>query len=100
MKAYIKNNCCNVTAEPGDKPIYSKTAFFHRLKKVLQSQGLDVIKKLMWKDGHLTDARNYYIRDRKWRFAIYDGDYQIRDLVKEYRDDGEVQLDVVWGGEP
>lgn len=71
--------------------IYSESAFWHQLKTELQKQGYDVIKKLMWKDGHLTDDNLYYVRSRKYTpdsFMISAGDSAIRFVYEDYNDPG------------
>jgi hypothetical protein len=80
-----------IEKEDGDKTIYTETAFFHAVKKILNSQGHDLIKKNMEKDGHMMSAP-YYLRDRKWKYCFYDGEYAIRDIAKEYRCSGKARL--------
>jgi hypothetical protein len=64
------------------KKYYKETAFWHDLKKAMQAMGFDVIKKLMYKDGHMVDDNQHYLRDRKWGYCVYDGEHAIR-LVHE-----------------
>ena len=61
-----------------EKKYYKESQFYHDLKVVLQGMGHDVIKKLMYKDGHLVDDNQIYLRDRKWKYCIYDGEYATR----------------------
>ena len=58
----------------------TETAWWYALKKVLNAQGHDLIKKVMSKDGHLvgTDTYPYYLRDRKHRYCFHDGEYALR----------------------
>ena len=59
--------------------------------------GYDVIKKRVWKDGHLMgDDETQYIRDRNWKFAIYDSqcDGRCRLLHEEYNQVGKITLAV------
>lgn len=80
-----------VTVISEGEKIYGESAFFHAVKKAMQAQGLDVIKKAPDKDGHLL-SDPYYLRDRKWKFAYTDGQSAIRDPAKAFREDGEVYL--------
>lgn len=87
-----------VTADPDDKKIYSESTLLHQVKKELITQGYDVIKKRMWKDGHMVADTQQYIRTRKMKpdavnsVAIYDAHYAIRKLDEDYRGDGKVNL--------
>jgi len=87
---------CKVTREPGDKRLtrsgYSnqhETTLLHRVKMELQKQGYDLIQKRMWKDGHLVDDYQNYLRTRTWKgnadeFCIYNSAWQIEDAGEEY----------------
>lgn len=57
-------------------------------------QPFDLVKKIMASDGHMVgdDHGPYYLRDRKWRWCIYDPGYAIGDLAKDFNKVGEVQL--------
>ncbi len=61
----------------------NESAWWYALKKILNAQGHDVIKKLMYKDGHLVDDNQYYLRDRKWLYCFCDEQYAVR-LVHEH----------------
>ncbi len=60
-----------VFREEGDKPFYGvqnaagESALLYAVKKLLNLQGYDLIKKRMWKDGHLVDDMQQYLRTRK-----------------------------------
>jgi len=56
---------CIVSREKGDPYFYSDSVMMHHMKKELISQGYDLIKKRMWKDGHLVDDTQQYLRSRK-----------------------------------
>ena len=79
-----------------DEPkIYSESAFWHAVKRELQKQGYDVIKKLMWKDGHLKDDNEYYVRSRKYlpdSFMISQTDYAIRSVYDDYNKEGKMSM--------
>lgn len=106
----FENFACLVTKEPND-PIFrnggwaggygAEHRFFYHVKLALQKQGYDVIKKRMVKDGHLVSEGQPYVRTRRWltakkdrsgEFAIFDGDYQIRDAAKVFNEEGKVCL--------
>lgn len=55
---------CTVEREAEDQRFYSDSTLMHHMKKELIRQGYDLIKKLMWKDGHLMDDRQQYLRSR------------------------------------
>lgn len=77
-----------------DPRIYKETQFFHELKNHLNEwHSFDLVKKLMHKDGHLVDDNQYYLRDRKWGFCIYDGAHAVRKVYEPYND-GFVVLNV------
>jgi hypothetical protein len=73
-----------VIYEPGDKLPYTESGFWFMLKHAMKRQGHDMVKKAPAKDGHLTSAP-YYLRDRKGRYAIHDGQYMLRDLAADFR---------------
>lgn len=89
-----------ITKEKDDPKYYKETTFWHALKKELLNQGYDVIKKLMWKDGHLVDSDLYYIRTRKIRgkdsFYIYQNDGAIRLVFEDFNNHGTQTLEVKW----
>ena len=88
-------NVVRISRHDSEK-LYSESLVLHRIKLVLISQGYDVIKKRMWKDGHLMgDDQTQYIRDRQHKFAIYDPDWQIRNLYEDYNNNEEITLSVV-----
>ncbi len=72
-------------------------AFMHFLKKWLNERGCNLIKKLIWKDGHLMgDDYQPYLRTKSNRSAgphmyIYNGRYAIEGAEKHWND-GEVKL--------
>jgi hypothetical protein len=71
MKVEVREHSCLVTKEPGD-PHFSgvvnaagESRLLYHIKKILNAQGYDLIKKRMWKDGHLMDDMHQYLRTRK-----------------------------------
>lgn len=78
--------------EPDEPKIYSESLVYYRIKQILNEAGFDVVKKLMWKDDHLTADTRYYIRDRRYRFSLSDNDYAIRSLTEPFNSFEEIRL--------
>ena len=107
MRVELGEYTCVVTKEQSD-PQYPHTAagesrLLHHIKQALQAQGHDVIKKRMWRDGHLVDDLQQYIRTRKpplegkedpAKFFIYDPGWNTRFGTEEFNK-GELVLQVV-----
>lgn len=79
-----------VRKEKGD-PFFHRTdwglaesTFLHHVKLELIKQGYDCIKKRMWKDGHLVDDNQQYIRDRKGEWCIYNDAWMIFDAGEKF----------------
>jgi hypothetical protein len=105
MKVTLAKNECKVIRENGDPKYYGmsgESKLLHHIKLELIKQGYDVIKKLMWKDGHMYGDDNlHYIRSRRytendWLF-IYDNEYAIRAMTEDFNK-GELSLAVDRGG--
>ena len=61
-----------------DPKIYRESTLFYHVARHLKTvYGLDVIRKDAAKDGNLTSEGNYYVTDRKRRFAWHFSEYQI-----------------------
>jgi len=89
MKLEYTETGVEITAE--DERFYTESALFHAIKKAMQADGLDVIKKRPDRDGHMLSAP-YYLRDRKWQFAYTDPMSAVYDLAKSFREDGHIWL--------
>lgn len=89
----IRSNSVRVLREVTD-PKFGKDEswFFYRLSKALKAKGIDCIKKLAYKDGHLVDDNQYYVRDRNGRWMLYDNAHAIRCVSSEFDSTGEVVL--------
>ena len=88
MKVRINKSRNIVVVKRGNSPrIYSESGLLHQIKKALLSQGHDVIKKLMWKDGHLVDDKQHYIREQHGEWCIYDPNWAIRFTYEDYNDE-------------
>jgi hypothetical protein len=88
-------NMAIVRKEDKDKKIYRDSELFHKIKRELQALGFDCIKKERVKDGHLVSEGEYYIRDRKWEWWIFNPDYQIQAAYQDYNE-GKVTLRLEW----
>ena len=92
MKAHINGNTLYVQREENDPKFYKESAFWYFLKKQLSM--FDLVKKVMAKDGHMygSDTYPYYLRDRKWRFCFYDGNYALRMVYENWNAGEPVEL--------
>ena len=102
----LKDHYCKVVREKSD-PYFSRggyadaeSTFLYCVLQVLKRSGYDVIKKRMWKDGHLVDETQQYIRTRsglgkRGEFAIYNAHYAIQDAGEEFNRDDEYELRVI-----
>ncbi|KKK87588.1 hypothetical protein LCGC14_2751730 [marine sediment metagenome] len=87
--------------EPSDSKIYAsewgsaESLLLYRVKKILNAKGLDLIKKRMWKDGHMMNDMQQYLRERKpingRCLAIYSTFWALRGIEEDYNK-GEVVL--------
>jgi transcription initiation factor IIE alpha subunit len=90
MKVAYTHYGVRVEKEPTDK-IYTESAFYYKLKRVLLNSDEDLVKKCPAKDGHLTSAP-YYLRDRKGAYCYYDEFHAIRDIARDFMKNGSVEL--------
>ncbi len=71
MKIEFHETYILVYREKGDKAYYGvinaagESALLYAIKKLLNLQGYDLIKKRMHKDGHLVSEMQQYLRTRK-----------------------------------
>jgi hypothetical protein len=103
MKIEWKTGSVTLTREPGDPKFYGQRfaagehALFHFLKKTLNAQGNDLIKKRAQKDGHmLGDEYQPYLRTRSAKspglnIAVYSGFYALRGANEDWNE-GSVTL--------
>lgn len=99
MLVCLNQNNCVVRREAKD-PLprnggwgSAESQLYYWIKKELILQGYDVVKRRMQSDGHMYGTKTLpYIRERRHKFYIYDGNYTIRKLDEEYRDKGMVTL--------
>uniref|UniRef100_A0A6M3JS70 Uncharacterized protein n=1 Tax=viral metagenome TaxID=1070528 RepID=A0A6M3JS70_9ZZZZ len=107
MKVTFDKSSMTVEKEHGDKNFYNtdwasgESTFLHCLKKVLNNCGFDLIKKRMWKDGHLVDADQLYLRTRNPSgdsakdIMLYNAHWQINGLDKDWNQSGKCTLALV-----
>ena len=109
MKVTIEGNVCTVIREAGDPRPHGmaqargESTLLHHVKRVLNAQGFDLIKKRMWRDGHLVDDCQQYLRTRKptgnphkdvYMFNSY---WAIRGAEEDFNRDGKTELTVDYG---
>ena len=102
MIVEIKNNQAIVTKEKGDPTFRdsdwgsAESRLLYHMKKALNAQGYDFIKKLMHKDGHLVSDNMHYLRIRKPKeggiFCIWDGQWAIRNSAIQFNTEGSVSF--------
>jgi len=108
MKVVLSEHECVVTCEDTDPIFYTsgwgtaESRLLYHVKKELIAQGHDVIKKRMWKDGHLVDEDCQYVRTRDFTdsrgIMVWNGNHQIYDAGERFNEDGAVTLHVDrWG---
>jgi hypothetical protein len=107
MKVQVLEHVCIVTKEPGD-PRFSGTVnaagesrLLYHVKKELNSRGYDLIKKRMYKDGHMVDDLQQYLRTRKpsdngiHDIYIYNANWNVEGAEERLNRDGVVHLTVI-----
>jgi len=99
-----------VTREPGDRQkYYTESHLLYAIKQELIEMGFDVIKKRMWKDGHLVGEEQQYIRSREWwkedAFSIHNSNWAIVGIERDWNELGKVRtlqmirnINTAWGG--
>lgn len=118
MRVIRNGMILTVIREPGDEKYRDgewgsgeSRLLYHVKLRILngevENQGdlpTDVIKKRMWKDGHLVDVDQLYLRTRKpchkdkdgdkMYLAIHNTHWAIRGLDTDFNEDGECHLQV------
>jgi len=106
MKLKLDKYALTVTREKGDPsyPPMSKDAWgtpesrlLYHILKALNKRGYDLIKKRMWKDGHLVSEDQLYLRTRsrnshKPHLCIWNGSFSIYDAARHLMEHGGVTL--------
>ena len=81
------NEGSTVTIHRGNSPkYYNESLLWAHIRNEINASGMfDVVKKNPQKDGHLI-SDPYYLRDRKWKFALTDPYALIRQLQKDFNE--------------
>ncbi len=105
MKVILKKTECLVYREPGDISFHGvrnaagESRLLYHVKRELNLEGYDFVKKRMWKDGHMVSEMQQYLRQRKpnhlgVQLAIYNGHWDINGIEEEFNA-GVASLEVV-----
>lgn len=117
MLVSIVGCSCYVYREPGDptfRPNRSRHSWsppgwyaaesrlLHNVHKLLNRRGYDLLKKRMWRDGHMFGTEyTHYLRSRNLKaipsLYIYHADSALEVAAESYNVLGRVRLDVVYG---
>lgn len=112
MKLIITENYLEVEREEGDPKFYAsrsswgsaESRLLYHIKQRLVAMGYDFIKKRMWRDGHLTDESQQYLRARTPKavkvgeiWAVYFGSYMVLDAAHEFNRGAKVLYNVERG---
>jgi len=71
MRFELADHSITIIREEGDPKFYGvvsargESNLLYRIKRVLNCNGFDLIKKRMHKDGHLVDDMQQYLRTRR-----------------------------------
>lgn len=107
MKLEMREHSIVVIKEHGDPRCSGvvnaagESKLLHLIKQKLNSQGYDLIKKRMWKDGHMVDDMQQYLRTRSPSgdpskdLYIYNGQWAIDGAEADFNRTGRVVLRVV-----
>lgn len=108
MRLEFEKYKLRVIREPSDPKYYGvvnaagESKLLYAVKNQLNAQGWDLVKKRMWKDGHLVGEMQQYLRSRKPSgnpekdIYIWNGHWQIHGAEKDFNN-GEVVLIVERG---
>ena len=117
MIVSIVDSYCYVYREPADAkflPNRSRSSWsapgwyaaesrlLYNVQKILNGRGYDLLKKRMWRDGHMFGCEHsQYLRSRNLKAVpslyIYHADYALEVAAESYNVLGRVRLDVVYG---
>lgn len=110
MKIEIREHEVILTREMGDPRFYDRHGtstwgqsgerqLLGHLRWHLNANGHDFVCKRMWKDGHMVDDHQSYLRTRSekspgLRGMIYNGSYALRGAHEDWNRQGRVVLDL------
>lgn len=100
MNVMLKADVCLITWQKGDRSanFWNESRLLHQLKKhLILTYGLELIKKRMWKDGHMVDQEQQYIRTTHWKskaphICIYNPNYALYDAGQQFRQAKIIEL--------
>jgi hypothetical protein len=117
MIVTIVGSCCYVYREDGD-PVFrpsngkscwsppgwygAESRLLHHVKRILNRRGYPLIKKRMWRDGHLFGTEySQYLRSRDIQktpsLCVYHANYAIEISAESFNKLGRVELAVEYG---
>ena len=113
MKVEIKGNRCYVAREPGDRKYHNsgwgacgcqgESQLLYHIQQVLNARGYNLAKQRMWRDGHLVDDSQQYLKPRKPSgdpdkdIYIYNDYWAIEGAEEQYNSpDGKTSLAVIF----
>jgi hypothetical protein len=100
MKLKVNGNTLTVLREKGDRRYSTESNLLYAIKKMLLDASIPVIKKRMWKDGHLVSDYQLYLRAPYSSFPgfhIYSEYFAIRGANQDWNKDGEACLTIAFG---
>lgn len=117
MIVSIVDSRCHVHRQPGD-PVFrpnrsrnswsppgwqaAESRLLHNVRKILDRRGYGLIKKRMWRDGHMFGSEHtQYLRSRNLKAVpslyVYHADHALEVAAENYNVLGRAVLDVVYG---
>jgi hypothetical protein len=82
-----------IQREVGDVvPRTESRLMYHVKRAIIRTFGLDCVKKLARKDGHLVGDDLYYVRARKGEWCVWDSQHCVRSPLPAYNRGEEVRL--------
>ncbi len=117
MLVSIVGTSCYVYRQPGD-PVFrpnrsrhswappgwygAESRLLHNVQKILNGRDYDLIKKRMWRDGHMFGAEHtQYLRSRNLMgvpsLYIYHANYALEVAAESFNVLGRVELDITYG---
>ena len=95
MKIKMDKYGAAVTREKVDPKYYNDSQLWHAIRNALIAKGHDVIKRLMWKDGHMVSDTQHYVRDRGSAWCLHFSAYALRYMYEDFNE-GSLYLQRGW----
>lgn len=106
MRIVLSKTRCTVLKDAGDphfsgvKNAAGESRLLYHIKIILNSYGFNFIKKRMWRDGHLVDEMQQYLRVKKEKpnsiFGIWNTCWAIQGADYYLNKYGRVELNLEW----